>query len=164
MLIIGLSDPLQLRRFTLSFISFQWCSVKLINGNISPDNKPAQTPREPPRPTAAQKKLELAKRTQGLLAQNVVNQKLILSKLESCKVLSEKRSMLETMKKLQLSHDTIKASLASIENNDRKRKAPHPVKQAPATTLGASTNLDLRPKEIIVKNCNNAEELHEHFR
>jgi len=23
--------------------------------------------------------------------------------------------------------------------------------------------LDLRPKEIIVKNCNNAEELHEHF-
>ncbi|XP_063693943.1 RNA-binding protein 26-like [Bolinopsis microptera] len=127
------------------------------------NNKPATTPREQPRPTAAQKKLELAKRTQGLLAQNVVNQKLILSKLESCKVLSEKRSMLETMKKLQLSHDTIKASLASIENSDRKRKAPQPVKQAPATTLGASTNLDLRPKEIIVKNCNNAEELHEHF-
>ena len=121
-------------------------------------------PQEPPKVTAAQNKLELAKRTQGLLSQNVANQKLILSKLESCKISSEKRTLYETLKKLQESHETIKSSLACLDSSDRKRKPPQPAKPAPSTTLGASTNLDLRPKEIIVKNCNNAEELQEHFR
>jgi hypothetical protein len=84
--------------------------------------------------------------------------------LESCKISSEKRTLLETLKKLQESHETIKASLACLDKSERKRKAPPPAKPATSTTLGASTNLDLRPKEIIVKNCNNAEELQEHFR
>jgi len=135
------------------------------NTKVAPAYTPTPYTREPPKPAAAQKKLELAKRTQVLLTQNVANQRLILSKLENCKVSTEKRTLLETMKKLQESHESIKSSLALLDLSsiDRKRKAPYPAKQAPPATLGAATNLDLRPKDIIVKNCNNAEELHEHF-
>ena len=151
----------------MHIIGLVYDNVRLLKTFIS-DVHPAPiapVPREQPKPTAAQKKLELAKRTQGLLTQNVANQKLILSKLESCKISSEKRTLLETLKKLQESHETIKSSLTALDNTDRKRKVPQQQsKPAPPATLGASTNLDLRPKEIIVKNCNNAEELQEHFR
>ena len=53
-----------------------------------------------------------------------------------------------------------------MDGSDRKRK-PEPVKpvvNSTKSTMGAATNLDLRPKEIVVKNCANAEELQEHFR
>ena len=70
---------------------------------------------------------------------------------------------MQTLKKLQESHATIKASLGSLDLDQRKRKTPV-THHGPKTTLGAATNLDLRPREIIVKNCDNAEELHEHFR
>lgn len=73
--------------------------------------------------------------------------------------------MLTTLKRLQQSHDTIKAGLISLDGSDRKRK-PEPVKpvvNSTKSTMGAATNLDLRPKEIVVKNCANAEELQEHF-
>ena len=137
--------------------------------------KRTTTPSVPPRDTAPtkpvhqstlSKKLEIAKRTQGLISQNVANQKLILSKLETCKVASEKKGLMETLRKLQESHANIKTinSLENLDVSDRKRKMAAKQVQKPATTRGAATNLDLRPREIIVKNCNNAEELQDHFR
>ena len=108
---------------------------------------------------------ELLKRSQGLLTQNVSNQKLILSKMENCKIASEKKTLLTTLKKLQESHDNIKANIIGLDGSERKRR-PEPVKTVNSTksTMGAATNLDLRPKEIVVKNCSNAEELQQHFR
>jgi len=143
-------------------------SMNLVNSSNPPIatkplplTKPTVTsptmPHPKPSQSALQMKSDLKKKTQTLLDQNVAQQKLILKKLLATKDSTEKKNLMQKMKILEDSHKTIKIMLMGSAPEKRK---PQP----PKTMLGANTNLDLRPREIFVKNCTNAEDLAVHFK
>ena len=114
-----------------------------------------------PAQSAVQMKSELKKKQQSLLDQNVTQQKLILKKLLASNNNVEKKNLMQKMKILEDSHKTIKTMLlGSTGSAPVEKRRP----TAPKTMLGANTNLDLRPREIFVKNCTNAEDLAVHFK
>lgn len=126
-----------------------------------PAPKPAMTTAAKPAQSAVQMKSELKKKQQSLLDQNVTQQKLILKKLLASNNNVEKKNLMQKMKILEDSHKTIKTMLlGSTGSAPVEKRRP----TAPKTMLGANTNLDLRPREIFVKNCTNAEDLAVHFK